>query len=177
MKPTWSRIPAHRPYTQWSLETLRCFCFSIYQGYLTNDISKLHLNVILPHAPTNYTGLRTSISAQKHSVFICGRTRASNEAIKATALSIPLNDWASPKIWFNTCSIIEMVSLSLSGGCNVGWIRLPLPLLLLYDPNSQVIIRLAALWRGIDCCNERKLKLIHTHTHTMPITSLCTTAG
>jgi len=36
----------------------------------------------------------------------------------------------------------------------------PTPWLLLYDPNSHVIIRLAALWRGIDCCNERKLKLI-----------------
>jgi hypothetical protein len=61
--------------------------------------------------------------------------------------------------------------LPLWGDCSV----FPLRLILLHDPSSQVIIRLAALWRGIDCCNERKLKLLPTHT--MPIRPLCTTAG
>lgn len=159
-----------RPYTLWSVSSLRCFCSRMHQRYFTSDIEN---SILILSFHILYSTPNICFSTKLFSIHLWPQRHMSNEAIKATALSIPLNDCASPKICFNTCSIIEMVSLSLSGGCNVGRTQFQLPLLLLYDPNSQVIIRLAALWRWIDCCNERKLKLIPTHIHEAHHVTLC----
>lgn len=91
-----------------------------------------------------------------------GPQKSSQNAIKATALHF--TEWCNLyeemiQHVFNYRSGIFLCVRHSQHWRNI----FPTPWLLLYDPNSHVIIRLAALWRGIDCCNERKLKLILIH--------------